>query len=187
MALTASNVRVGVTGALYWDKTGAGTAPTSSSSSVAAAFKDLGYVSEDGVSLTLPDAGDATPLKAWQGTATVRVIRSTSDDSPQLSLTLIETKIEVIEAVFGATVTSSVADGTFEFDITDTRSHGRLILDVVDGAELIRIYGPYAIATSVGEIAITSTDAIGYQVTFDLERDATAAYNFKSWMTALKT
>ncbi len=187
MALDTSKVRVAVTGALYWDLTGAGTAPTDTSTAPVVAYKDMGYVSEDGVTLTMPDSGDATPIKAWQNGATVRTVRAGSEDNPQLSLTLIETKLEVIQAVFGVTVTQTVAHGTFEVDTTDVRPYGRLILDVVDGAELIRVYGPKAIVSSVGEIALTSQDAIGYEVTIDLERDSAASYNFKSFMTALKT
>lgn len=187
MALSTANVRVAVTGALYVDITGAGTAPTTSSSSPAAAYKDMGYVSEDGVTLTMPDGGDSTPIKAWQNGATVRTVRSSTEDLPQLSLTLIETKLEVIQAVFGTTVTAAVADGSFEVDTTDTRTPVRLILDVIDGAELIRVYSPLATVTSVGEINLTSQDAIGYNVTFELDRDGTAGYNFKTWMTALKT
>lgn len=187
MALTAANARVAVTGAVYIDVTAAGAAPTSSSSSLNAAYKDMGYISEDGVSLSMPDSGDATNLKAWQGNATVRTVHTTSEDNPQLTFTIVETKLEVIQAVFGATITSSVADGTFDYDIADQRGHVRAVLDVVDGAELIRIYAPYAIVSSIGEVNLTSTDLIGWQVTLDLERDSTLGCNFRSWMTALKT
>lgn len=187
MALDSTKVRVAVTGAAYWDKTGAGTAPVDVSTAPAAAFKDLGYVSEDGVTLTMPDAGDTTPIKAWQNGATVRTIRGLTEDNPQISLTLIETKLEVIEAVFGVTVTQTAPSGTYEIDTTDVRPYGRLILDVVDGAEIIRYYGPKAIVSSVGEVSLTSQDAVGYEVTFDFERDAAASYNLKVWATALKT
>lgn len=187
MALTVANARIAVTGAVYVDITAAGTAPTSSSSAVNAAYKDMGYISEDGVTLTMPDSGEATNLKAWQGNATVRTVRTTSEDNPQLSFTVVETAPEVIKVWSGATVTSSVADGTFDFDISDLRGHVRAILDVVDGAELIRVYAPYAIVQSVGEVNLTSTDLIGWQITLDLERDATLGCNFRSWMTALKT
>lgn len=185
MANSASNVRVAVTGSLYVDITAAGTAPTTAISAVNAAFKDMGYVSEDGLSLSFPDTGSSDPIKAWQNGATVRTIRTLTDDNPQLSVTLIETKLDTIQAVFGTTVTQSGTDGSFEFDTTDVRGHVRLILDVVDGSETIRTYAPYAIVASVGEVNLTSSDAIGYQVTFDLERDSTAGYNFKQFITAL--
>ena len=73
MALNADNVRVAVTGAVYYDGTSTATAPTGTGSSVTG-MDDLGLVSEDGVSLKMPDAGGSTSLKAWQAGATVRTI-----------------------------------------------------------------------------------------------------------------
>ena len=186
MSLSASNVRVAVTGAVYIDPAGTATAPTSAAASLTG-FDDLGYVSEDGVTLSFPDAGDSTPIRAWQNGATVRTVRSTSDDLPTLELTLLETKLEVIETVFGVTVTQAVADGSFVIDSTATRSSVGLVLDVIDDAEIIRVYAPSAVVTSIGEINLTSTDAIGYSVTFELEFDSTLSGNAKTWMTALKS
>lgn len=186
MALSADNVRVAVTGALYVDSDGTVTAPTSASSTLTG-FDDLGYVSEDGVTLAFPDAGDSTPIRAWQNGATVRTVRQTSDELPTLALTLIETKLEVIETVFGATVTQAVGDGNFVIDSTATREPVALVLDVIDGAEIIRVYAPAAVVTSIGEIDLTSTDAIGYTVTFELEYNSALGGNAKTWMTALQS
>lgn len=187
MALSASNVRVAVTGAVYADTTAAADAPTGSGGVLDTDFKDLGYVSEDGVTLTLPGAGDSEAIHAWQNGATVRTVRTPSDDNPQLSFTLIETKLEVVQFVFGVTVTAGASDGTFEIDVTDTRTPSAVVLDVIDGSEIIRIYAPRAAVAEIEEISLTHTGAIGYGVTLDLERDPTAGYNFKTWMTALKT
>jgi hypothetical protein len=187
VALLEANARVAVTGEFYFDKTAAGTAPTDGTTALNAAYKGLGYATEEGVTLTLPDAAEPTLIKAWQNGATVRTLRGTSDDVAQLTLSLVETKIDVIEAVFGSTVTSAVAEGNFEYDPNDTRTAGRAVLSIVDGAELMRFYFPQAIVSSVGEIVFVSTDTINWNVTFDLERNTTAGYAFKSWMTALKT
>ncbi|MAE64156.1 MAG: hypothetical protein CMJ18_07755 [Phycisphaeraceae bacterium] len=89
--------------------------------------------------------------------------------------------------MFGVTVTQTISEGSFEFDVEQVRDPVPVILDVVDGAELVRIYAPQPVVASIGEISLTSTDAIGYNVTLDLERDNTAGYNFKSWLTALKS
>lgn len=186
MALSSSNVRVAVTGALYVDATGSATPPTGTGSTLTG-FEDLGYASEDGVTLAFPEAGDSTPIRAWQNGATVRTVRSTSDELPTLALTLIETKLEVIETVFGVTVTQNATDGSFVIDSTATRTGQPIVLDVVDGAEIIRVYAPSAVVTSIGEMALTSTDAIGYNVTFELEYDSTLGGNAKTFMTALKT
>lgn len=183
MALDADNVRVAVTGAVYSGAT-ATTAPTGTASSLSS-FDDLGYVSEDGVTLAMPDAGDSEPIKAWQNGATVRTIRSTTDDNPTITLTLIETKLEVIETVFGVTVTQTGTEGSFEIDTTETRTPLSFVVDVVDGSELIRAYAPRGVVTAIGEIALTNTTAIGYNVTIECERDSTKGYNLKTWMTAL--
>lgn len=187
MTLDASKVRVAVTGAVYADKTSAATAPTGTGGSLDALLKDLGYVSEDGVTLTLPGGGDSSAIHAWQNGATVRTVHTPSDDNPQLELTLIETKLEVIEFVFGVTVTQTVSEGSFSFDTTATRSPAAIVVDVIDGSELIRIYAPQAYVSEIKEVTLTHTDAIGYGVTLDLERNGTAGYNLKTWMTALKS
>lgn len=186
MALSEANVRVAVTGAFYTDVTAAAAAPTGTAS-VLTGYDDLGFVNEDGVTLALPDAGDSTPIKAWQNGATVRTIRTPTEDNPTLSLTLIETKLEVIQAVFGVTVTQTVSEGEFEIDTSASRTAVPIVVDVIDGPELIRCYAPLGFVTGIGEINLVSTDAIGYEVTFDLERSPSLGYNLKTWMTALKT
>jgi hypothetical protein len=184
MAVTASKVRVAVTGALSKGLTSA-TAPTGTAGA-ATGFTDLGAISEDGVALALNDEGDATPLKIWQDGATVRTLRSTSDDNPTLTVTLVETSKEVIETYFGVTVTQTVTEGSFEFK-TQNRQPASYVLDVVDGAELIRIYVPRGVVASVTEISLVNTEAIGYGLTIDCELDTVKNYNFKTWATALKS
>lgn len=186
MALSADNVRQAITGAVYFDPTGEAAAPTGTASTLTG-FNDLGYISEDGVSLEMPGEGDTTPIRAWQNGATVRTIRTPSEDSPALTCTFIETKLETIEAVFGVTVTQSATEGEFVINTNASRTHGRLVFDVVDGSELIRIYGPKAIVTAIETIEFTSEDAIGYGVTFALDFDEALDGQAKVWMTALKT
>ena len=48
---------------------------------------------------------------------------------------------EAVEAVFGVTVARSATEGEFVINTGALRKHGRLVFDVVDGSELIRIYG----------------------------------------------
>lgn len=185
MALDASKVRVAVTGALHVDPSGAAAAPTGTASALTG-YDDLGYVSEDGVTLTMPGEGDSTPIRAWQNGQIVRTIRLPGEDVPSFSFTLIETKLEVIEFVFGVTVTQTVTEGSFALTGA-IRTPGDLVLDVVDGAQLIRIHAPAATVTEITEIPFTNTDAIGYGVTVACDLDATAGYQLKTWMTALKT
>lgn len=183
MSLDATKVRVGVTGAVYKAATST-SAPTSVSSALTS-FTDLGYVSEDGVTITLPEAGDRTPIKGWQGDATVRVIRGTTDDNPTVQFTLLETSLAVIETYFGSTATQTVTDGSVEFDTTDTRGYLSFVIDVVDGSDTIRTYVPYGVVTSVGDLVYKNQEPIGYQVTVECERDTTKSYNLKQWLSPL--
>ena len=184
MAVDATKVRVAVTGAVSKGLTGA-TAPTGTAATLTG-FADLGGISEDGVTLSLPDNGDATPIKIWQNGATVRTVRTTSDDLPTLTFVMVETSLAVIETYFDVTVTQTSTEGSFAY-VVQNRAAKSYVLDVIDGAELLRQYLPRGIVASVQEIKLTNTDAIGYGVTLEAELDTVKGYNFKSWLTALKT
>lgn len=185
MATDATNVRVAVTGALFKGPTTA-TAPVDEATAPDAAFLDLGYLGEDGIEISLPGAGDATPIKAWQDGTTVRVVRTPSEDNPTYAFVMIEDKKETVETYFGVTITQTVTNGTFEYEVTN-RDHHSYIVDVVDGAELIRDYLPYAVVTEVQSITLANSSAIAYGVTVEAERDPSLGYNFKRWSTSLKT
>ncbi len=185
MVLDAAKVRVGITGVVSSGPT-ASAAPTNTAS-VLTGFADLGYIGEDGVTETQPGTGDSSPIKAWQNGATVRTVRSATEDNPTWSFVLLETKKETIELYYGTTVTAAVADGSFEIDTTDVRGYTSFVIDVVDGAELIRTYIPRGFVVEVGEKVYANAEPIGYEVTVEAERDAVKAYNAKVFATALKT
>lgn len=185
MALNANNVMVAPTGGVYYDPDGSATPPTGTGSDISA-FVDLGYTSEDGVTLTMPDSGSATSLKAWQNGAVVRILRAAPEDTPTLAVTLIETKLETIELAFGAAVTQTSDEGGFVVNTNDQRTHMALVVDVIDGDQLIRIYAPHAIVTGLDAINLNGTSAIGYGLTIALEFDQALNGQAQVWMTALK-
>lgn len=184
MATDASKVRVAVTGAVFRGLTTM-TAPTGTSGAPTGAT-DLGFISEDGVEIELPDAGDSEPIKAWQNGTTVRTIRTPSEDNPSWHFTMIETSIATIETYFGVTVTSTSSEGSFEFK-NQLRPHNSYVVDAIDGAELLRDYIPYGIVTEVGAHTLSNGEATGYEVTVEGELDPVKGYNFKRFATALKT
>ena len=181
----ASKVRVAVTGAVMAGPY-ATTAPTGTGGTTTGHL-DLGYVTEDGVTITKPGAGDSTPIKAWQNGATVRTIRSTTDDLPTIEFVLMETSINVVKAALGVSVTSGATEGHYDINTDVQAAAGSWIVDVIDGAELIRSHAPKA--TPVGEVAMVykNDEPIGYSVTLECEKDSTAGYNIRTWATALKT
>lgn len=184
MAQDSTKVGIAVSGAVFKGltsataPTGTGTAPTG--------FTDLGWISEDGVEIELPDAGDSTPIKAWQDGTTVRVVRTPSEDSPTWHFTMLETNLASVETYFGVTVTQTATEGSFEYTVTN-RGHNSYVVDSIDGAELLRDYVPYGIVTTVGAHSLTNSDVTGYEVTVTGELDPTKNYNFKRWATRLKS
>lgn len=185
MTLDPTKVRVAVTGAVLKGLTSA-TAPTGTGGTTTG-FTDLGLISEDGVTETHPSSGDRNPIKAWQNGMTVRIIRSPSDDNPTFQFQLMETRLEVIELYYGTTVSQTATEGSFEIDSTDVRGYNSFIIDVVDGAELIRTYVPQGYVSEVGDKVYQNGVHVGYEVTIEAERDSAKGFNAKCWMTALKS
>jgi hypothetical protein len=186
MAVDATKVRVAVTGAVNKGLTSA-TAPTGTAATLTG-FTELGYVSEDGVTLTLPGSGDSDPIKAWQNGATVRTIRTPNEDNPQYSFVLLETSLPVIELYFNATTSGQTAsEGAVAYNASTQRSYFSFVVDVVDGAELVRDYIPRGIVTEVGDQVFANGEPIGYEITIEAEYDTVKTYNLKRWATALKS
>lgn len=180
----ASNVRVAVSGAVFRGPLSM-TAPSGTSGAPVGGV-DLGFISEDGVEIELPDAGDSTPIKALQDGTTVRVVRTASEDNPSWHFTMLETTIATVEAYFDVTVDDGATEGSFEFEVTN-RAHNSYVVDAIDGAELMRDYIPYGVVTSVGPHVLANGEATGYEVTVEGERDPVLGYNFKRFATALRT
>jgi hypothetical protein len=186
MTNDATKVAVAVTGSVYRAPL-ATAAPTSQASALNVAFVDLGYIGEDGVTQTIPSAGDTTPIKVWQNGATVRTISVPSDDMPTISFVALETNKTVLESYYGATVTQTATEGSLVYDSTATRTHYSWVVDVVDGAELERIYIPDGVVAEVGDRVYKNAEPIGYEITIRADHNSTLAGNFKSWTTRAKT
>ena len=184
MAVTIGNVRVAVSGAVFKGTTYPMTEPTGTSGAPSGAT-DLGAISDDGVELQIPGEGDSTPIKQWDG-STVRTIRTPSEDSPTWKVTFLETSVDVVETYFGVTVTQGVSDGSFAYTVTN-RGHDPYVIDYIDGSNLTRDFIPYGIVTDVDAQQLSNTDAVKYTVTIAGELDPTLNYNFKRFMSALKT
>jgi hypothetical protein len=185
MSTDISKVRVGLTGAISKGPVGS-TAPTDATTAIDVAYADSGAISDDGITLSLPDAGGKTTIKMWQNDAQVRTLRTTSEDVPQLHFVMLETSKANVELYFDTTVTQTAAHGTFDYTVKQPTPFA-YVLDVLDGAEHHRFHVPRGMKASVGDLVYKNDTPIGYEVTLDLDLDSTAGYNFRGWMTDLKT
>lgn len=185
MATDVSKVRVGITGAVSKGPYGT-AAPTDATTAINASYVDSGAISEEGVSITLPDSGDRTTLNMWQNGAVVRTLRTLGDDLATISFTFLETNKTSVETYFGVTVTQTATHGTFDYS-PSLPSPFAYVLDVLDGTNSHRYHIPRGVKASVGDLVYQNAEPVGYQVTIELEKDPTAGYALRGWMTDLKT
>ena len=167
----ATNVSAGkpkVGGAIYSAPVGT-TLPTTTSEALDAAFKNLGYVSEDG--LTNSTNMEVEKIKAWGGD-TVLVIQKSKDDT--FKYKLIEVKsVDVLKYVYGEDNVS----GTLETGIvvkvnnSDVPERSIVIDMILRDNTAKRIVIPSCKISEVGDINYADEDAIGYETTVDCTPD----------------
>jgi hypothetical protein len=161
MATTAANVRVGVSGECHLAP--AGTAlPTDSSTALAAGFDALGYNTDAGVTETINDT--RTDIQAWQNGDVVRRVRTSH--VVEYAFTLLETSAETLEAYYG-----DFTNGVVKLR-GDTETRGVWAIEVVDGADVVRIVIPDGEVTQRGGVQYVNGDAVAYPVTITCYPDA---------------
>jgi hypothetical protein len=166
MSLETSEVRAAITGELYAAPVGTAL-PTDTSTALNAAFKGLGYFSEDGVTETYEK--DTEDITAWQNAKRVRTLITSAKAT--YAGTLIQTNVDVIETVFGTSVTQTVNHGTYTINPGATSGRLSWVLEVIDGAEIKRIVIEEGEITELGETNYATGEAIGYAITLEAYTD----------------
>ena len=165
MALTADNVRVGVTGAVYGAATGT-TLPTDVDTTLDAEFDELGYLSEDGITQAI--GSDVNDIRAWQNGDIVRKVQTSHDLTYAMSF--LETNEHTLGVYYGDYSGTSDA-GTIEVRGT-MGIRQSWVFNVIDGDAKLRVVIPDGQVTERGEIAYVNGDAIMYPVTITAYPDA---------------
>jgi hypothetical protein len=160
MALTTSEVAVAVSGEISVAPTGTAL-PTDTTTALNAAFKGLGYVSEDGITENVDRSID--DIVAWQNATVVRSV--VTDAKVTYEFTLIQTNEDIAAFVYGATVTQSAPHGTFTFAPGTTGGRKAFVFHIIDGAEIKRIVIAEGELTERGETVYASGEPIGYECT----------------------
>lgn len=173
MAQTVSNVSTGkpaVSGGVSKAPLGT-TLPTDAVTSLATAYKQLGYVSEDGVTNSNSPSTDTG--KAWGGDI---VITYQTEKPDTFQFTLIESlNPDVLSAVYGAShVDGTLAAGMTVTATSDESEAAVWVIDVVmrDGAYK-RIVIPNGKITEIGDVVYKDDEIIGYDVTVQAFPDST--------------
>lgn len=172
--LDASNVRVGVTGAVYVAPSGS-TLPTGTSSAINSSFEDVGYIHEDGVTETQDT--DTEDIVAWQNGATVRKIQTSHD--LMYAFTMLETNDVTLKEYYGDFTAGALASDDDTVEIRGEELPRRAwVLSVLDGDHVIRAVIPDGQVTERGEVVYANGEAVAREVTITCypDTDGVKAY-----------
>ena len=168
----ATNVSAGkpkVGGAIFAAPVGT-PLPTTTAEALDAAFKNLGYCSDDG--LTNSTSLDVQKIKAWGGD-TVLVIQSSREDTFKYKLIEIKS-LEVLKHVYGAdNVTGTLETGiVVKVNKSDVPEQSLVIDMILRDNTAKRIVIPSCKISEVGDIVYGDEDAVGYETTVDCTPDS---------------
>lgn len=167
MTLTADNVRVGVTGAVFRAPAGT-TLPTSVSGTLDTAFWDVGYISEDGV--VTSTSADTSDIKAWQNGDLVRRVQTSHDFT--VKFTMLETS-EVTLGLYYNDFTHGAGSASGKVQVKGVQGYrGEFVINVVDDTNMIRLVLPDAQITAREDVSYVNGDAVMYGVTLTCYPDA---------------
>lgn len=149
-----------VTGSVYRAPKGT-TLPTDATTVLNDAFKSLGYLTEDGVSID--NSASKNMIKAWGGDV---VITTEGDKGYQSNFSLMEHLNEEVQKV--AYGDSNVETGaiTATGEVGDTAAY--VIDRVTKAGKIDRIVIPEADVTAIGTVTFKDDDAVVYPVTLAL-------------------
>lgn len=175
----ATKVSVGkpkVGGAVHWAPLGTAL-PTSATESLNAAFSELGYVSEDG--LTNNNSPESDTVKAWGGDT---VLSLQTDRPDTWAMTLLESlNTDVLKTIYGAA--NVIVDGSGNITVKVTAGDmpaGAWVFDtILKGGRARRIVVPNGTISELGEIVYKDDQAIGYNVTITDVPDSSGVYHYE--------
>lgn len=161
-----------IAGAIYRAPLGT-VAPNNAYSDLDPAFKNLGYVSDDG--LTNSNSPETETKKAWGG-ATILTSQTGRPDT--LKYKLVEAlNVDVLKSVYG----DNAVTGELETGITVDANNKQLpgscyVVDMVlKDDSLKRIVIPNATLTSLGDVVYKDGEIVGYEVTLTALPDETGS------------
>lgn len=167
MANTVANVSTGkpsVSGGI-WRAPYGSTLPTDATTALGAAFKCLGYISEDGV--TNSNSPETDSVKAWGGDEVLTLQTSKPD---QFSYTMIEAvNVDVLKSVYGDdNVSGTLSTGITVRANSDQQEPAAYVIEtILKGGVLKRIVIPNATLSELSEVTYKDDEAIGYNVTIN--------------------
>lgn len=164
-----------VAGAVYRAPKGT-TLPSDATTALAAAFEDMGYISEDGI--TNSNTPDTEKIKAWGGQVVLVVTNEKSDNFKLKFLESLNPK--VLQTVYGS---ANVTEGTNTISVTANGTEPTEYVYAIDmvmkGGALKRIVIPCGSLSEVGDIVYKDNEPVGYELTIECLPDSSGNNHYE--------
>jgi hypothetical protein len=163
MSNVSDNVRLAPDGSVYVAAVGT-TLPTTATMGLNVAFKEAGFVSEDGIQLT-PKV-EFTDIMAWQSAVPVKTSLDTA--SFEIQFTMIEVKLDTWQLYFfNTTATNSFGQGKMAMLSNPGSQEKSVIIDWTDDSgDHNRLVLPKAVLSDRDNMSLVRNKAIATGVTF---------------------
>ena len=165
--VTAAKPAAATAGAIHVAATTA-TLPTTAQGTLATDFKDLGYISDAGVTRTL--SMESTDIKDWGGTT---VLSIGTGKTEQFKFALIEAdKLEAMKLVYTSAAAETSGDITASQGADNRTAHAFVIDMVLEGNKIQRIVIPNGKVASISDIVYVNNAVVSFELTITAMADA---------------
>lgn len=174
---------VGATGVAYTAPVG--TAAPLGFAALAATWKELGYISQDG--LTGAVSEERQTWTPWGQLSPIRT--QVTSSTKTFAITAWETNPVILGLYYKAADADLVPDSTtnvITFAESDRPAPDRraFLFDIADGLNLMRIYIPEGEVTEKGDVVYKSDDLVGYPLTMSAYPDGAGHSTYRSFKLA---
>lgn len=167
--IAASEVRIGANGSIYIAPSG--TTPPANITAAWTGFTNIGYASEDG--LTISREMGTEQIKAWQSISTIRYIVTETDFTA--GFTLLQFNKDTLPLYLGGGTVTAQGGGSYKYSISSSPTIDERVLGLewTDGSITNRLIIPRGMVTESGEMSVGRSEAIGLELTFAAMTPAT--------------
>lgn len=147
--------------------------PTDMFTATLTGFDDSGYVSEDGVAMSISKSFAA--IKDWSGSVVKRILEEFDGTIKYSHLEVSEYALQDTFGESAVTITAPTATKGTRIEVAigaDDMPHKQRVFRMKDGAKRVVIYLPDSQVTELEEITFVKTDAIKLGVTVSCYPDA---------------